>query len=726
MASAKLLGVLALALSAVQCHAQTILPSKPTDRTTISKIPQSTQDEFYSARRAVRRQNTPRIVFVPGILGSKIDECRADNSQCTNIWGTVEAIRRRNVDLSFSSDRTYRTDVVDSVLFKDFYGGALEYIRKKAELVVSDDANDPLVTVFHYDWRISNGENAKLLKERICLVRAHAEASPLVIVAHSMGGIITKVWAARHAKEPCTNGKEPNVTQIIFAATPHLGSPKAVKALAEGYNAFFDELTGFKRYLGYIESNYLLDAVNQAGISFPSLYELLPIRTSEYCTQQKPALAAASVPVVGDDGKPVNLFDVDTWRRYDLLRRIGTPPVRRSYYEHDLAKQLRQAEQLLCEIADFNPATVADVVYLFGREKTDRTYGWFHLQSNASSSIQEWTTLQGDGTVPVYSAQNFLVSSTRQIMEVEADHTSIVSSTRMLGLIDDLYSKAVRRADLQTIRANAQFASLLIAETAASGHLIPVSLDPNTWKEDDEGLAIEINKKALTLNGSTATTVAKEASKSTDASERAMLYAIAASSTDDKSQQLAWIGDVALSSYDAGRFRDAISNASFVSATAPAVLSPNDAERERLQKEVEQVKGWAYLRDGDVGKFNELASSYAAKYAVTKDEFREPTSQPVGGGTEYGRALRYDPNPAYGDPPVAAYPPSTYPLYGPPPVAAYTYQPPRYYVPTPMGVYPSPTHPLYRNPPVDSARAMRRPPAAFGTEYDRRGWKMVR
>jgi hypothetical protein len=38
------------------------------------------------------------------------------------------------------------------------------------------------------------------------------------------------------------------------------------------------------------------------------------------------------------------------------------------------------------------------------------------------------------------------------------------------------------------------------------------------------------------------------------------------------------------------------------------------------------VEGWAYLRVGELGKSNELASSYAAKYAVTRNEFKEPTS----------------------------------------------------------------------------------------------------
>lgn len=242
------------------------------------------------------------------------------------------------------------------------------------------------MTVFHYDWRESSSKNAKLLKERICDVRAHAATSPIVIIAHSMGGLVTKVWAARHAKEPCANGKEPVVAQIVFVATPHLGSPKAIKAIAQGYNILFDELAGLQSLLGYYERKYTLEAINKAGMSFPSIYELLPIRTSEYCIQQKPNLRRD--PVDGDDDKPINLFDVDTWRRYDPLRRIGAQPVRRTFYEHHLAPLLRQAEQLLCEIVDFDPAKVAEFVdYLFGREKDDTTYGWFSLRSGAADII---------------------------------------------------------------------------------------------------------------------------------------------------------------------------------------------------------------------------------------------------------------------------------------------------------------------------------------------------
>jgi len=628
MSLARLTGALFILMAAATVsRAQTfIVPKEQQQRPPQQSAPQSELDRFYEERHAAQRKNTPRVIFVPGILGSKIDECKPDGSQCVNIWGTVGAVTH-DVDLSVKPDRTYRTDVVESIFFKTIYGGVLEYIRAKAEALASDRVDDPLVTVLHYDWRLSNGENAKLLRDRVCAIRTHAESSPIVIIAHSMGGLLTKVWATRYAKELCSNGKAPDVAQVIFVATPHLGSPKAIKALAEGYNIIFDELGGVKRYLGRWERNYVLDSVNQAGIGFPSIYELLPIRSSEYCSSRKPALARATVPVVGDNDKPVSLFDIDSWRRYDLLRRIGAPAVRRSYYEHDLAPILRQSEQLLCEIVDFDPSSIAEVKYLFGREKADRTFGWFHLRSGgAGDSIERSTLMQGDGTVPTYSAQNLLVSSTRQITEVEADHTSIVSSEVVRQTIDDIYEQATRRAELEPARASPKYASLLTDEAAATGTLLSVSLDPIAWSKNDEKLAIELNRKILDKMGYKAADVAKLASITPGAPERAKLYAVAAATANEPSQRLAWTMEVARSSYETGRFLDAIGSSSYVALAAPKELPANDPATTILVKTAEELKGWAYLKDGQLEKFNEQASSYAMKYDVSKDAFKEPAS----------------------------------------------------------------------------------------------------
>jgi pimeloyl-ACP methyl ester carboxylesterase len=619
--------IVSLAAAAV-CQAADRPPQRDVPGSSIVKdIPEQTREDFYAKRRDIRRQTAPRVLFVPGILGSKIMECRSDGSQCRDVWGTTSSIAQRDIDLRVKPDRRYRTDVVETVLFNDVYGGIVDHIRRQAISVGSDTFGDPMVSVFSYDWRQSNASNAVLLHDRICEIRTGAEKSPVVIIAHSMGGLMTKIWAARYAKQACSNGKMPSVSEIVFVATPHLGSPKAIKAVIEGYNLLFDELTGLRRLLGWWEKNYLLDAINAAGISFPSLYELLPIRTSEYCMLRKPALGKALVPVDGDDQKPVNLFDVETWRKYDLLQRIGLPAVRNSYYDNNLAPMLKNAEQLLCEIADFDPSSIADVTYYYGREKTDRTYGWFQLRSGKADSIDSSKIIQGDGTVPVYSAQSLLVSSTRQTIEVQADHTSIISSKPVLSMVDDLYISAAKRADLQTARAEPQYASLLAAETAATRAWIAISSDPKNWSSDDDRLAIDINKRAFAAAGTKPSDIAALASNSFDAAERARLYAIAAATTEDNKQQLTWIADAANSSYVAGQYQDAITSSNFITVAAAKALPQNDPTLVALQKSAAEVKGWSYLRSGDLAEFNRLASSYADTFTLAKEDFKEPVQK---------------------------------------------------------------------------------------------------
>ena len=116
------------------------------------------------------------------------------------------------------------------------------------------------------------------------------------------------------------------------------------------------------------------------------------------------------------------------------------------------------------------------------------------------------------------------------------------------------------------------------------------------------------------------------ASVARDPSERARLFALAASSTKDTSQRLTYIADTARAAYDAAHFEEAIRTATFLAAAADTEIPRNDPDTVSLQKTAKEVQGWAYLRMGDVAKFNEVVSSYATRYKVAKEEFKEPTS----------------------------------------------------------------------------------------------------
>jgi hypothetical protein len=74
-------------------------------------------DDLYSSRYVT----TPRVILVPGILGSQIQECEPDKTGCKTIWGTTEALEK-NTDATIKDNKTYKTDVVEWILFTDVYG----------------------------------------------------------------------------------------------------------------------------------------------------------------------------------------------------------------------------------------------------------------------------------------------------------------------------------------------------------------------------------------------------------------------------------------------------------------------------------------------------------------------------------------------------------------------------------------------------------------------------
>jgi hypothetical protein len=348
-----------------------------------------------------------------------------------------------------------------------------------------------MIKVFPYDWRQSNKKTAADFATFVCDTRSSAPESPIIILAHSMGGLIVKLWAAHYATQPCPSGALPKVSEIAFVATPFLGAPKAVKAIVKGYNLMFDESGGLATYFfSFVERNYALYQINDAGISFPSIFELLPITSSEWC-------------------------------RPDLLRH---------------------AEVNMCEIADFNPDDVVPKVdYLFAKEKDDHTYDWMQLSDKDQNIISNSTVSGGDGTVPLYSAQNILVSGPNERREIDgSDHLSIVHSKELTNLIDDWYASAQKRADLETARKSANNAIRVSQNIALTGQLLPVSVDETKWSTSDESLAISLNSLALGFSGRSSSYVASAASITDSDRERVELYRVAASLETDPDLKGLW------------------------------------------------------------------------------------------------------------------------------------------------------------------------------------------
>lgn len=73
---------------------------------------------------------------------------------------------------------------------------------------------------FGYDWRNSNVVTAELLKQKINEIKEICRCAKIDVVAHSMGGLVTRQYIESNAY---TN----DIDQLIFLGTPHKGAPKS-------------------------------------------------------------------------------------------------------------------------------------------------------------------------------------------------------------------------------------------------------------------------------------------------------------------------------------------------------------------------------------------------------------------------------------------------------------------------------------------------------------------
>ncbi len=146
---------------------------------------------------------------------------------------------------------------------------------------------------FTYDWRQDNSRTAARLDQLVNQIRQdHGDDSLQVdIVAHSMGGLITRYWLRYGATDvlnsndfPLNNEGADKARKVILVGTPNLGSTSALQQI----------LTGADFGINTIDPEVLL--------SFPSAYQLMPHPIVD--------------PVLGISGAPLNrdIYDVTIWR----------------------------------------------------------------------------------------------------------------------------------------------------------------------------------------------------------------------------------------------------------------------------------------------------------------------------------------------------------------------------------------------------------------------------
>jgi pimeloyl-ACP methyl ester carboxylesterase len=264
------------------------------------------------ARSAQVPADAPRVIIVPGIMGSQLGVARRAPLPADVLWldpvdiaaGRLELLKPAHDDGVIS---------LGVVLYS--------YLRLKLHLQASG-----FNCTFHdYDWRLGVDVLGRALAERLRI----EPGKRVMLVAHSMGGLVTRAALALAGME--------RVERVVLLGTPNFGSFAPVQALRGTYAV----VRKIARLNQAQSAEWLAEHVFNA---FPSLYHLLPA----------PGHSA-----------DLDLFDSKEWPQSGPRPRTGLLAAART-----LTSALAAADERFFVIAGVNQETVTAVT----RRRDDFVY----------------------------------------------------------------------------------------------------------------------------------------------------------------------------------------------------------------------------------------------------------------------------------------------------------------------------------------------------------------
>ena len=196
------------------------------------------------AHTARLNEGAPRVLIVPGIMGSQLGLSRAAPLPNDIVWlDPLDIQRGRLVALRLPGAAPIVP--LGVVLFS--------YLRLKLYLRAAGFAAE-----FHdYDWRLSLVHSGRALAERLRLLRP----ARVAIVAHSMGGLVSRAALALAGTQ--------HIERLVLLGTPNCGSFAAVQALRGTYAVV-------RKVARLAQQASAESLAAEVFSTFPSLYELLP------------------------------------------------------------------------------------------------------------------------------------------------------------------------------------------------------------------------------------------------------------------------------------------------------------------------------------------------------------------------------------------------------------------------------------------------------------------
>ena len=383
------------------------------------------------------------VIIIPGILASYLNR---NDDEKTEVWmNLTKALRIGNdsyldelsLDLLGLPDMSYpimlpvdifRKIEVSSFGNKIFFDGLIKQMEDSGYIENTD------LFVFPYDWRLNIVNSASdvytpmltSLKDKVDQVLVKTGAEKVDIVAHSMGGLLTKYYI-KHFGE----GK---VDKFIDIATPHLGAPNTFSTLMSGDNL------GIK--FGWFGLNPA--EIKKISQNMASVYQLLP-----------------SANYFDNSDKDYSYY-IDDMDDYDSDGVKGRLSFEQS---NNFLKNTGRNELLLdtapnihTDLDTMNPADYGVKAYNIVGCGTPTMGKFFSLgKQNNNDPEFDIAYINGDGTVPIRSAES--LPALERYYVKNANHPLMPSTPGVKELVTSILGDEQQYFDL-SIHPN------IIGETA--------------------------------------------------------------------------------------------------------------------------------------------------------------------------------------------------------------------------------------------------------------------
>ncbi len=250
----------------------------------------------------------PPVILIHGAFGSRlVDDAgveRWPGGLGRILWADYKdiALEFDRQSLVPTTDQLHVDGITDRISGRDFYGRIRQTLESIGGYQLQTAGKPPQTPgrhyyVFEYDWRQDNVDSAQKLHRYLDQIREDLKDDNLTfdIVAHSMGGLITRYFA-RYGSADVLNDNEFPVTgigasylrRVVLLGTPNLGSITSFTNMVEGMKVGFDRIPP------------------EVLVTFPSAFQLLPHPLSDW--------------VFSNAGQPMkqDLFDTSVWQNYRI------------------------------------------------------------------------------------------------------------------------------------------------------------------------------------------------------------------------------------------------------------------------------------------------------------------------------------------------------------------------------------------------------------------------